>query len=125
MERDRPILIVEDDDALRKLLTMVVRDELGAEVVAARNGREALEQIQRERPALVLVDLMMPVMDGLEVCRRVKSNPDTQGIPLLAISAGAARDEALAASCDDFLFKPFDYDDLLGKMRHWLGQPVV
>jgi CheY-like chemotaxis protein len=121
MSEPRPILVVEDDDALRALLTMVVRDELGAPVVEARNGREALEQVRRARPALLLVDLMMPVMDGLEVCRRIKADPRTRHIPLVAISAGARREQALAANCDDFLFKPFDYDDLLRKLRHWLA----
>jgi len=121
MKDERLILVVEDDDALRTLLSMVVRDELGAKVVEARNGREAIEQVRRARPALVLLDLMMPVMDGLEVCRRIKADPTTCDIPLVAFSAGARRDQAIAARCDDFLFKPFDYDDLLGKIRHWLN----
>ena len=120
MESSRPILIVEDDDTLRDLLAMVVGDALGAPVFEARNWREGLEQVRRARPALILVDLMLPPMDGLELCRRIKADPSTRDIPLLAISGGASRDQALAARCDDFLFKPFDYDDLLGKIRRWL-----
>jgi CheY-like chemotaxis protein len=121
MTTDRPILVVEDDDALRALLTMVVRDEIGAPVVGARNGREAIEQVRSLRPALVVVDLMMPVMDGLEVCRRVKADPSTRDVPVLAIRQDRA-DQAMAASCDDFLFKPFEYDDLMGRIRHWLSE---
>jgi two-component system phosphate regulon response regulator PhoB len=122
MQIERPILVVEDDDALRTLLAMVVQDELGARVVEARNGREALERMRQARPALVLLDLRMPMLDGVELCRRVKSDPETRGIPVLAISAGARADQEIAADCDDFLFTPFDYDDLVGKLRRCLSR---
>jgi CheY-like chemotaxis protein len=117
----RPILVVEDDDALRTLLSMVVADELGAPVIEARNGREALELVELAQPALVILDLMMPLLDGVEVCRQVKARPETRDIPILAISAGGRMEQAIAAKCDDFLFKPFEYDDLVDRLRRWLG----
>ena len=91
MENRRPILVVEDDGALRALLTMVVRAELGEPIVEARNRREALEQVRRAKPALVLVDRLMPLMDGLDLRRQVKADPSTRDIRLLAIGAGARR----------------------------------
>lgn len=124
MAEERPVLVVEDDDALRDLLSMVVRDELGARVLAARNGQEALALLRDERPVLVVLDLMMPIVDGLEVCRRAKADPATCGIPLIAISAGARQAQAMAARCDDFLFKPFEYEELVATLWRWIdGHP--
>jgi CheY-like chemotaxis protein len=120
MGDEQTVLVVEDDDALRRLLAMVVRDELGAAVVEARNGVEALEEVRRARPSLLLVDLTLPVMGGLEVCRRLKADEETRAIPVVAISAGTRRGESPDPCWDDFLFKPFDYDELLAKIRHWL-----
>jgi CheY-like chemotaxis protein len=117
----RPILVAEDDDALRELLSMVVADKLGAPVIEARNGREALDLVERTHPALVILDLTMPLLDGVEVCRRVKARPETRDIPIVAISASGRMDQAIAAECDDFLFKPFEYDDLVDRLRHWFG----
>jgi len=119
----RPILVVEHDDALRTLLSMVVRDEIGAPVVEARDGREALEQVERVRPALMLVALRMPILDGHELCRRVKADPATRGIPLVALSGGDG--DGRAVSCDDYLVKPFGYDELVGKLRRWLSPPAA
>jgi CheY-like chemotaxis protein len=69
----------------------------------------------------VLVDVLMPRLGGLEVARRLKADPATRGIPVVALSAGATRADALAAGCDDFVGKPFDVDDLIETVRRWLG----
>lgn len=122
--RDRPlVLIAEDEPDNQTILEMVVEVLIGAQAVLVANGLEVLEAVDRERPALVLLDLMMPLVDGFEVARRLKANPATAAIPVVAISALARagdREDALAAGCDDFVRKPFELDDLERLLRSYL-----
>ena len=96
----------------------------GFEMSHAENGAAALERIATERPALILMDLSLPVMDGWEATRRLKANPATADIPVIALSAHAMRgdrEKALAAGCDDYDTKPVDLARLIAKIEALLG----
>ena len=108
-----PILVVDDDQAMRKMLETVLLDE-GYSVLLARNGKEGLEIAAQQRPALVLLDLMMPVMDGWQFLDAIKQRPEFDGLPVLLLSASrqlvsTARDNPVKG----FLPKPFELAKLL------------
>ena len=115
------ILVVDDDLAIRELLTDLLEGE-GYAVIAAANGVEALDRAAIERPAAILMDLMMPVMSGAEATARLKANPSTGSIPVIAMSAG--RNLAAIAttiSADGFVAKPFDIDFFLDTIAEATG----
>ena len=92
-------------------------------VLEAEDGVQGLELAAREKPAIILLDINLPEMDGYEVARRLKSDPQTASIPLIALTAHALskdRDKALAAGCDDYATKPVDFTALLRLMRRML-----
>ena len=94
-------------------------------VMASTNCLAVLRSVERERPDLILLDLMMPGMDGFEVARQLKADPLTASIPIVAVSALARPDDreaALAAGCNDFLRKPFELDDLEALIRTYLAK---
>jgi CheY-like chemotaxis protein len=96
----------------------------GAKVEIARNGKEALEQL-RQTPGidLVLMDIMMPEMDGLEATRRIRALPEQGGVPIIALTAKSMsddRDQCLAAGANDYIAKPLDVDRLLSLARVWV-----
>ena len=118
------VLIAEDEPDNQAILQMVVEALVGARAVLVGNGLDVFAALGRERPALILLDLMMPVVDGFEVARRLKANPLTATIPVIAISALARagdREDALSSGCDDFLRKPFELDALEALLRAYLG----
>jgi CheY-like chemotaxis protein len=109
----RPVLVVDDDRDIRETLEELLRDE-GYEVVTARNGAEALAAVRRERPALVVLDLFMPVMDGVEFRRRQLADPEIADVPVIVISAAAALAERTAGmGAQAVLEKPIALDELL------------
>jgi CheY-like chemotaxis protein len=113
------ILLVEDNEMNRDMLSRRLARR-GYEVVLAVNGEEGVAKALSESPALILMDLGLPVVNGWEAARRLKDAPQTRAIPILALSAHSMagdRAEALAAGCDDFDSKPIDFERLLGKMR--------
>jgi CheY-like chemotaxis protein len=114
------IVLADDDPEVRDLLTSIVGLELNVLVAEAEDGDEVLRVVARDQPALVLVDVVMPRLSGFEVAKRLKANPATRSIPVVAISGGATRAEALAAGCDDFIAKPFDVDAFVDTLRRWL-----
>ncbi len=94
------------------------------EILVAVNGNDGLAMVANERPDLVLMDLNLPDIDGWEVTRRLKADPSTAGIPVIALTAHAMsgdREKALAAGCDEFDTKPVDFDRLLQKVNALLG----
>lgn len=111
------ILIVDDDPTIRSVLEAFLEDE-GFTPILAANGRDAVEQAREEPPALILMDLMMPVMSGVEAARRLKSDPETADVPIIAMSAGfilrGSADELLA---DSIISKPFDLDALIASIH--------
>ncbi len=113
------VLVVDDLDANRRLLTALL-EPLGCEIFAATDGREALEQAELHPPDLILLDVMMPEIDGLEVCARLKADPRTRLIPIVVITAlhgEAEKLRAIEAGADDFLNKPFSKAELLARVR--------
>jgi CheY-like chemotaxis protein len=111
-----PVLIVEDDDDLREMMAHMLTIE-GFEAATVANGREALDYLQNaELPRVILLDLMMPVMDGWEFRRQQKADPDIAPVPVIVLSA---LDQARASTVDAsaFLKKPLDFDRLLELVR--------
>lgn len=113
------ILIVEDEQPVREYLAELVR-EAGHQPLRAVHGREALEVIAAERPDLVLVDVMLPILGGVELCRRLKADPTTAAIPVVLMSA-AVRRLPDRGGADDFVDKPLDPASLEVLLRRWLG----
>ena len=120
------VLVVEDQEGnrtiLRDLLTSV-----GFEVLEAINGVEGIETAARERPDLILMDIQMPEMDGYEATRRIKAEPTTAAIPVIAVTSYALsgdEEKAKAAGCDDYVTKPFSPRALLATVRTWIERPA-
>jgi CheY-like chemotaxis protein len=117
------ILLVEDNEMNRDMLSRRLKRK-GYEVVMAVDGQEGVNMATSESPAVILLDMSLPIMDGWEAARQLKANPDTKGIPILGLSAHAMtpdRDKAIAAGCDDYDTKPVDIKRLLGKIQDLLG----
>ncbi|HXJ82890.1 MAG TPA: response regulator [Candidatus Methylomirabilis sp.] len=117
------ILLVEDNEMNRDMLSRRLQRR-GHEVLTAVDGESGLAMTRSEAPALVLMDMSLPGIDGWEATRRLKSDPATQAIPIIALTAHAMagdREKSLAAGCDDFDTKPIDLDRLLGKIGALLG----
>jgi two-component system, OmpR family, KDP operon response regulator KdpE len=110
------ILVAEDEVALRDFITRNLRAR-GFEVVEAGNGLEAMAQWEREQPHLLILDIMMPHMDGLEVCRRVREHSAVPIIILTALDAESDKVAALDLGADDYLTKPFGVEELLARVR--------
>ena len=119
------ILYIEDNDDNIYLLRM--RFELTGEheLLVAEDGESGLTLARAERPDLILMDLELPVVDGWEATRRLKADPATRGIPIIALTAHAlagAREKALAAGCDEFDTKPVAFERLMAKIEELLGR---
>ena len=118
------ILLVEDNEMNRDMLSrrLVKR---GYEVVVAVDGREGVAKARAEAPALVLMDMSLPVLDGWEATRELRADPATRSIPIIALTAHAMagdREKALAVGCDDFDTKPIELERLLGKIEALLAR---
>ena len=119
---NKRILVVEDQEDNRR----IVRDLLAAndyDMTEAENGEEALAAVQKERPDLILMDIQLPVMDGYEATRRLKADPASSSIPIIAVTSYALsgdEEKARAAGCNDFVPKPYSPRQLLAKIRQYL-----
>ena len=119
---NKRILVVEDQEDNRRIL----RDMLGNagyELIEAESGEEALKAVETKRPDLILMDIQLPVMDGYEAARRIKSNPDMNAVPIIVMTAYALPGDeakALAAGCNGYVTKPFSPRALLAKVREYL-----
>jgi CheY-like chemotaxis protein len=120
------ILLVEDNEMNRDMLSRRLSRN-GFDVAVAVDGQQGVEMATAEKPDLILMDMSLPVIDGWEATRRVKADPGTGAIPVIALTAHAMtedRERALAAGCDDFDTKPVDLPRLLEKIRILLnGRP--
>jgi CheY-like chemotaxis protein len=117
------ILYVEDNDDNVYMLKMRLELLGDFDVVAAPDGEQGCAMALAERPDVILMDLEMPVVDGWEATRRLKDDPQTRDIPIIALSAhalGGSREKALAAGCDEFDTKPVEFDRLVATMRRLL-----
>lgn len=112
------LLYVEDDEDSIYMLSNRLQRE-GFDVLVARNGREGLDLAHDQRPDLVILDLVLPEMDGFETARRLRASQATAGIPIVALSASVLpehRHRAIDAGCDDFEIKPVEFSRLLEKI---------
>jgi len=120
----KKILYVEDNDDNVYMLQMRLEMLDEFEVLVAEDGAKGCAVAAAERPDLILMDLEMPGVDGWEATRRLKADPGTRDIPVIALSAHAlagTREKALAAGCDEFDTKPVEFDRLVATMRRLLG----
>ena len=109
MSMTKKILVVEDLADIRKMMKIMV-ELYGYEVIEARDGAEAVEQAREHRPSLVLMDLAMPLMNGAEAARAIKSTESCEDIPIIAVTAYQNMDEeALDAGCSSVIHKPVDF----------------
>ncbi len=119
----KKILIVEDVELNVDLLTQLLEDDY--ELVVAADGEKGVALAEQERPDLVLMDMSLPVIDGWEATRRIKSNAALRHIPIIGLSAHAMSgdaDKARAAGCDDYLTKPIDEALLLQRLEALLAE---
>ncbi|HVU37490.1 MAG TPA: response regulator [Opitutales bacterium] len=118
--RKKPLILVVDDQPINiNLLERKLQRE-SMDVITAANGRECLEAISRVRPDLILLDVMMPEMDGIETCERLKKNPDTNAIPIIFITARSSKEgklEGLNVGAVDYITKPIDLDETLARVK--------
>jgi two-component system cell cycle response regulator DivK len=118
------IVYVEDDSDNVYVLTRRL-GRRGYDVTVASDGAAGIETVRTLKPALVLMDMSLPVMDGWEATRQLKADPATRGIPVIGLSSHAMvgdREAALAAGCDDYETKPIEIDRLLAKMQELLAR---
>ena len=122
----RTVLLVDDEPDV----VLVIRGRLmtwGYQVVTATNGQEALDAVNQRIPDLILMDLKMPLMDGLEACRRLKTDPRFSKIPIILITSSsqkAATEEISALQADDCVIKPFEPKEFLAKVEKRIGRPT-
>lgn len=112
------ILLVEDNEMNRDMLSRRL-ERRGHEVICAVDGAEGVAAAQREAPALILMDMSLPVLDGWEATRQLKADPATNAIPIIALTAHAMSDDrehALSAGCDDYDTKPVEFPRLVAKI---------
>lgn len=113
--KDKHILVVEDYPLMGALLVNLLKQY--AHPSCARSGAEAIKEIKRKRPDIVLLDLNLPDMSGLEVARKLRNNQRTKSIPILAMSGSAIEKKTcLEAGCNDFILKPFETSQLLAQL---------
>ena len=119
------ILLVEDNEASRDMLSRRLARR-GFEVRVAVDGEEAVALAHSARPDLILMDLNLPILDGWRAAAKLKASPDTQAIPIIALTAHAmASDEAMAreAGCDGYISKPVMPKDVRAEVERWIGPP--
>lgn len=122
MENRKKILLIDDSSVNNLLLQNILEDE-GFEVQIAFSGREGLEKIDINKPDLVVLDIMMPRMDGFEVLKQIISNPETKNIPVIMLTAKKdSKDEELAREIGavDYMTKPVDIENTLQRIRKFL-----
>jgi two-component system, cell cycle response regulator DivK len=117
------ILVVEDQEDLRGVLRDLLSGS-GYEMLEAKDGQAGVDQAKAERPDLILMDIQMPVMDGYEATRQIKTDPDLKSIPIVAVSSFAMKgdeEKARASGCDHYVTKPHSPMQLLRVVRGLLG----
>ena len=119
VETKKKVLVVEDEPDIRELVRYNL-EQAGFRVVEADDGEAALQQVKREQPALVILDLMLPHGDGLEICRILRGTPETAATPIVMLTAKAAEVDrvlGLEFGADDYITKPFSPRELVARVR--------
>jgi two-component system, cell cycle response regulator DivK len=117
------VLVVEDNEMNRDMLSRRLTRR-GFQVIFAVDGQQGVDLARSERPDIILMDMSLPVMDGWEATRRVKSSDATRSVPVIGLTAHAMagdREKAIEAGCDDYDTKPVELERLIGKMERLLG----
>lgn len=124
MNTNQNILIVDDEPQIHTVLGKLLTNE-GYQVASAYSAEEAFQKVDESRPDLVILDVMMPKVSGIDVCNRLKENPQTKDILILILSARDAqadRIEGLTHGADDYVSKPFHLRSLVRKIQHMLSR---
>ena len=120
----QPLVLVVDDNQDNLMLLAFLVEQLDCTIITASNGQTALDLAQTYQPALILLDMMLPDLDGMEVLSRLRQNSLTITIPVIAVTAMARpedRDRILSAGCNEYVTKPYAIDELEVLLRHYLG----
>lgn len=118
------ILLVEDNEMNRDMLSRRL-ERMAFDVVMAEDGQAGVDMAKSEMPDLILMDLDLPIIDGWEAARQIKANPETQGIPIIALTAHSMEEDeqkAREAGCDGYDIKPVNFKRLLAKISQFLGE---
>lgn len=121
------VLIVDDESYIVTSLSYVMKNA-GFEVDSAGDGEEALEKVKAKAPDLVILDIMMPKLDGFEVCKQIRSNPDWNSVRIIMLTAkgrDSEREKGLELGADDYLTKPFSTRDILQRAKDMLAAARV
>ena len=119
----KKVLVVEDHPVMRELLIWQM-ELMGFSAIPAKHGKEGVEKAVQEKPELILMDIMMPGMDGREATRLLRSHPETHDIPILAATAlfrDADLKTCIDAGCNDYIVKPFTFQELQGKVQEFIS----
>ena len=120
----KKILVVDDEPSLRELLKAILENE-GYEIITANDGKEALKQLEKESPDLILMDMMMPGMSGREVCEKIRANPKTNKQKIVFLTVVKFSEMGLETlkgmSVLDYITKPFDNTDLVKRIKKIVG----
>jgi len=119
----KKVLVVEDHPDMRELLIWQM-ELMVCSAIPAKHGKEGVEKAVQEKPELILMDIMMPGMDGREATRLLRSHPETQAIPILAATAlfrDADLKTCIDAGCNDYIVKPFTFQELQGKVQEFIS----
>lgn len=120
----KKLLLVDDTDTILLFLKTLLAGQ-GFDFLTAKNGEEAVAKARQERPDLILLDVFMPVMDGIEACRVLKGDPTLKDIPVVVVTARSEAEnveKCFDAGCDDYVFKPIRKLELLDKINRLLGE---
>ncbi len=120
----KPTILLVDDQETPIVLARMILGEEGFDFVVARNGQEAVDRARTLHPDLILLDIVMPHMDGIEAAREIRRDPDTAAIPIIMVTSQSEMDEmerAYGNGCSDYVLKPVRGEELLAKVRSVLG----
>lgn len=122
-KKQQPTILIVDDNQANLELLQAYMEDVDCRIITAYDGPEALEKVQAEMPDLVLLDIMMPKMSGFEVCKKIKTNPQTENIPVIMVTALTEFGDielAIEAGAEDFLSKPVNKLELIARVRTML-----
>ncbi len=122
MSGRKKILVADDSGTARMMQQMILKSY---DVVLAKDGREAVDRAASERPDLILMDYVMPHMNGIEACETIRARPDTREIPIIMVTTKGEEhtvEEAFRRGCSDYVTKPVSPVELLAKVRNYLGE---
>ena len=121
----KKVMLADDEESILALVAATLEDEDRYQLILSRDGAEAISLARREKPALLFLDIMMPIVDGYQVCRTLKQDPETASIKIIMLTALAQqfeRDQAEMAGADDYFTKPFSPTALIEKVDEVLGE---